>query len=151
MKSHDQISATYLISRTGLHVNTASPPPWRLPSNREDDPGYIPAYTRGKQKPQKRQAHTHAHALRAHVILPLAYRAPMSAIGRSVSIYLISLENPAPSSAHRGSTTPAPRAPITSLPPLLSTSKSSCMSLSPTHCHPTLSLSLRPVPPRLHC
>jgi hypothetical protein len=57
------------------------------------------------------------HAGRAHVILPLAYRAPMSAIGRSVSIYLISLENPAQSSAHRGSTTPASGPPITSLPP----------------------------------
>jgi hypothetical protein len=112
MKSHDQISATYLLSRTGLHVNTASPPPWRLPSNGEDDdPCYIPAYTRKAPSPHP------CPCRRTHVILPLAYRAPMSAIGRSVSIYLISLENPAQSSAHRGSTTPASGPPITSLPP----------------------------------
>jgi hypothetical protein len=58
MKSHDQISRYLPTSSYRLRVNTASPPPWRLPSNREDDPCCIPAYTRAS-KNRKRQAHTH--------------------------------------------------------------------------------------------
>jgi hypothetical protein len=82
--------------------------------------------------------------MKAHVILPLAYRAPMSAIGRSVSIYLISLANLAQSSAHRGGTTPVPACPITSLSPF--STLAVMLYVSVTHPLTSHSLSFLPYP-----